>query len=177
MHKPMGEVYLIQEIGGALDAHAVARLLHGSHNIHYHALIAIKSKCPLQHDGDSSHNITPERIVYVKPSKISFKRHQVSTAPALLPGMAGGLDITAFLASGYMEDHAPAYAGEGLHPTQDVHQDALPRSAPAQNAYRFALLYDQIYVTKSDNLTKPNRQIPNLNKRCQIIMPHKLIIM
>jgi hypothetical protein len=85
--------------------------------------------------------------------------------------------MSALVASGYVKDHTSADAWEGFHSAQDMHQDAFARAASAQNAYRLALLYGQIYVAQSNNLTESNCQIPNLDKRCQTIMPHKLIVM
>jgi len=85
--------------------------------------------------------------------------------------------MSALFASGHVEDHAPGNSLEGLHAAQDMHQNAFSRAAPAQNSYRLALINDQVNLSKSNNLTELNRQIPNLDKRCQTIMPHKLIVM
>jgi endo-1,4-beta-mannosidase len=100
-----------------------------------------------------------------------------AAAFALLSRVTGRLHMVAFITPGHMEDHASAYPWERLYAAQDMHQDALAGAAPSQNAYRLALLYDQIYIAKSYNVTESNCQIPNLDKRCQTIMPHKLIVM
>ena len=63
----------VEQVCGAVNAHGISGLLHGTHDVYNHPLVAVESEGSLQHDGDPLGYIAAQRIVDVQGYEIGFK--------------------------------------------------------------------------------------------------------
>ena len=133
MHHPVGEFYLVDEVGSPVDCMLlrVADIIERVEHVLDHPVIAIERERALEHDRGPVHDPGLHAVGLLVP-EIDIHRHEIAPALGTFPaGPALHIHEGAAVTGSHVVDDR-AFGRRLFNATEEVHEHALPGAAPAR---------------------------------------------
>jgi hypothetical protein len=135
MHHPVGELDLIDEIGGTVDGilGRVINIIQSMQNILNYPVISVQGEGALEHDRSPHHERAPDLLVWLVPEINVTGSSQSATVGTGFACRTADINITASPAECHVVNDPSARRGL-FHPAHQVHQDRFSSAASADNS-------------------------------------------